>query len=909
MSKPFRFKAALALLCLLIPVIGVAQTSPTTGALIGRVTDTSGAVLPGVTVTITSPQLQGTRTSVSDENGQFIFPLVPPGTYRAEFTLSGVKSQIREGIQVAATQSTTQNVQMSLAVSDTVTVTASQVVIDPTQTGTVQTFKEDHLKYASVGSANRSYQNVLQQAPGVGGGANPNVAGANNAQNVYNLDGLNTTDPVTHTFGSNLAFDAIQEVSIQTFGKDAEYGKASGGTINVITKSGGNRFSGSLDVRYNDPDFLTQGSEKIPNTNNLRFNKNAQTTKSKQPQATLGGPVLRDRLWFFASSSSPRTSRQAPNVFGFQPGSRDFTGWDSLAKLTFTPIENQTLQARFFDSHANITNIQFSSSYRPEADARQSQHTRGISLGWDSILSSRWLANVQLGHNPGSLAVQPMSGDFKTPGVFNADTTIRSVNYTNFQAREATRDELVASTTYYLERIGTHAFKVGLGYEKDKFSSFNNAVGDPTLIPGYNPAFCSPAFGFPQGAKCVANLTIADAPTRAVPIKQFTLSVENPAQEVSAKQQSIYAQDQWNPIPRLTLRVGLRYDRVNFSVKGNTVPTFDMVQPRLGVAYDFFNNGNTIVHAYGGKIMDDNQLTLPNFGVVQPQISRTFRLNQTTQVYAPQNAPQGGLTGGEYDPNLSPSFSNQYSLGFTQRIFRNTSLDVTWEKRTQHDLFEDYCFNEGPGAQPDNCTITNNPAGLAVLYSDYQGILTKIESRVTNNLDLTGSWTHSRSRGSTESTQNQNTAFDNFPSNFINTYGYLSDDARDRIKLNGYYRFPWQITLGGAYQWNSGTPYNVAATATTVGVTPNGPLPYPAGGGTYLYEPRGSRRLPHFNQLDLQLQKDFQLGMVKAGLIGSCLNVLNSETITTITSSSPTQTSYTAFQTPRRYEVGVRFEF
>ncbi|HKO58921.1 MAG TPA: TonB-dependent receptor [Thermoanaerobaculia bacterium] len=905
MSKPYRFTTALALLCLLIPVIGVAQTSPTTGALIGKVTDTSGAVLPGVTVTLSSPQLQGTRTSVTDENGQYVFPLLPPGTYRAEYSLSGVKSQVREAIQIAATQTTTQNVGMSLAVTETVTVTASQVVIDPTQTATVHTMKEDHLKYASVGSANRSYQNVLQQAPGVGGGANPQVSGANLAQNVFMLDGLNTTDPVTHTFGPNLAFDAIQEISIQTFGKDAEYGKASGGTINVITKSGGNRFSGSLDYRYNDPDFLTQGQEKIPGTNNLRFNKDVQTNKSKQPQATLGGPIMRDRLWFFGSSASPRTSRQAPNVFGFTPGPRNFTGWDSLGKLTFTPIENQTLQFRFFDSHANITNIQFSSSYRPEADARQTQHTRGMSLGYDSILSSRWLANIQLGHNPGSLGVEPMSGDFRTPGVTNADTTIRSVNYTNHQGREATRDELVASTTYYLERIGTHAFKVGVGYEKDKFSSFNNTVGDPTLIPGYNPAFCSPAFGFPANVNCVATFTVADNPARAVPIQQFTLSVLNPAHEVSAKQRSLYAQDQWNPIPRLTLRVGVRYDHIDWAVANNSVPEFDMVQPRVGVAYDILNNGNSIVHAYGGKIMDDNQLTLPNFGVVQPQIARVFRLNQTTKVYAPQGGASGGLTGGEYDPNLSPSFSNQYSLGFTQRIFRNTSLDVTWEKRTQHDLFEDFCNYDNPNAvQPDNCTITNNPAGLAVLYGDYQGVLTKIESRLTNNLDLVASWTHSRSRGSTESTQNQNTAFDNYPSNFTNTYGYLSDDARDRIKVNGYYRFPWQITLGGAYRWDSGTPWNVTQNANLLPTNPGI-------SGTFFNEPRGSRRLPHFNQLDLQLQKDFQVGPAKIGLIGSVLNVLNSEIPLTIngTSTSATFGTYTSFQTPRRFEAGVRFEF
>ena len=262
---------ALALALLLIPNFGMAQTSRTTGALIGIVTDGQGNPLPGVTVTVTSPQLQGARTAVTDTKGEYILPTLPPGTYRAQYELNGIKTAVRENIVVNLNQQTKVNVPMQLALSETVIVNASTIVVDPTQTATQTNFKEDHLKYAVVGSTNRSYQSVLAQAPGVGGpnattgpggGGNPQVSGANLAQNNFLVDGLNTTDPVTHTFGPNLAFDAIQEISIQTLGKDAEYG-ASGGTINVITKSGGNNFSGSADYRYNDPHFLSQCTPEI----------------------------------------------------------------------------------------------------------------------------------------------------------------------------------------------------------------------------------------------------------------------------------------------------------------------------------------------------------------------------------------------------------------------------------------------------------------------------------------------------------------------------------------------------------------------------------------------------------------------------------------------------------------------
>jgi hypothetical protein len=168
MQKLFRRATVLvAVLALLLPLTAVAQTSRTTGAITGTVTDTAGSPMPGVTVTVSSPNFQGTRSEVTDANGQYIIPSLPPGRYRAEYTLSGVQSQVREGINVNATQTTGVAVQMSLSVSETVTVTASQVVVDPTQATSQHTIDEERLKYSTVGSANRSYQNALVQAPGV----------------------------------------------------------------------------------------------------------------------------------------------------------------------------------------------------------------------------------------------------------------------------------------------------------------------------------------------------------------------------------------------------------------------------------------------------------------------------------------------------------------------------------------------------------------------------------------------------------------------------------------------------------------------------------------------------------------------------------------------------------------------
>jgi hypothetical protein len=933
-------RVILFLIILLIAGIAGAQTSPTAGALIGVVTDGSGAPLPGVTVVVSGPQLQGTRTVVTDEQGQYSIPLLPAGTYRASFELNGVKSQAREGIVISAQRNTKLDVPMPLELAEVLTITASQVVVDPTQTTTQQTFKEDQLKYATIGSANRSYQNVLFTAPGVaaatGGGSNPAVSGANYAQNVYTVDGLNTTDPVTHTFGPNLSFSAIQEISIQTLGKDAEYGKSSGGTINVITKSGGNQLSGALDVRYNDPDFLSAGHEKVPvassiayygatpTATQLRFDKKAQTNKSLQPEIALGGPIVRDKLWFFGSSAHPETTQQPANVFGFQPGQRKFSGWDTLGKLTFTPLADQTLTFRFLDSHASIQHALFSSFVTPESDALQTQHVRSLSLNYDAILSAHLLANVQLGHTPGSLETLPQSGDLQTPGIIDLGTGITSGNYTNHQGRSSNRDELIASTSYYLEALGTHAFKAGVNLDRSSFSSFNNGTGDPTLIPGFDPSFCSPRYGIPAGAQCAATVNQINGQPY-----QISLSIINPITSVDSKGRAVYVQDQWNPLSRLTLRLGLRHDNITWSQPGTTpIPDFNLLQPRVGVAYDVLNNGNSVAHAFAGRIMDDNQLTLPNFGVAIPIGAVVFTVDDNGRYQYDPDFSGLALTGGIYDPQLKPSYSDQASFGFTQRIFRNTSIDVTAQYRKQKNLFEDYCANS-EGFLPA-CIITNNPGAdegaTNVLRSDYRGIVTKIESRPTQSSNFVVSWTRAKSRGTTESTQNQNTSFDVFPAHFVNRYGYLSDDARDRINAAGYYRLPWDVTVGGNWYWDSGVAWNVFQAASRSVF-----LPY----GNYFIEPRGSRRLPHFHQLDLQVQKDFHVGVVKAGLIATVLNVMNSELPTGINGNagsraiadangrlfidpnqqtglnrlSPTFGQYTSFQRPRRYEVGVRFEF
>ena len=894
------FRAGIATLLLLV-ASSVAQAA-TTGTLFGVVTDGDGSALPGATVTVSSPSLQGTRSVVTNAAGEYSFPILPPGVYRIEYALPSFEPLVRQGVVVNLDQASKVSVVLSLTrVTEDVTVTADTVVIDPTQTNTQVNLKEDHLKYATVGLAQRSYQNVTLEAPGVtsqaGAGGNPSVFGSNLGQSSYLIDGLNTTDPVTHTFTSNFTFDSIQEIAIQTGGFEAEYGKAIGGIINVITKSGGNEFHGTLDARYRSQKLTEQGerTRDFPEgTDTLRYDKERQDFQNFSPSATLGGPLLRDRIWFFGSVERPQFENQPPDLFGYQPGRRDFQGWTVFAKATATPAPSHTLALKFNSETADVPHAQNSSFSTPEAGYDQTQDLRIYNASYDAVLNPNWLANFQVGYLENKLDARPHSGDLDTTGTIDQVTGIASGNYTNVQTSERPRLQALGSTSYIAEFLGSHVFKVGTDLEWTKFENLNNFTGTPL-----DPSFCSEEFGQPAGATCGAVNEPADGDNFL-----YLVYTDLPVQTFEGRGMSFYAQDEWRPVQNLTAKIGLRYDEADFYLPDDEkVKTFARFQPRVGIAWDLFNNSSTILKANAGEFMEDNALTLPSFLSREGSVLSLFLWSNAQQRYRFFGA-FGGPSGNSLDPSMRPTYSQQITSGVTQRIFKNTSLDVTGVYRRSRNIFEDSCADE-------DCThyqLTNRPNGMDVLKSDYRGLIFKVESRPTDGMSWLLSYTTSKSKSAVEYTQNAGADFDVFPDHFVNRFGYTSDDARHVVKLDGYVRLPWELFLGTSAYWDSGVAYNVTRPA------PN------AGYGLEYLEPRGSRRLPDFYRWDAQLQKDFPIGPVRIGIIGAVFNILDTEIAIQRdenvgdggTIDEPTNPRFnfaTAWQRPRSYELGFRIEF
>ena len=903
---------------------GVAFAQQTTGKLTGTVTDPQGAVLPGVTVTASSPALiGGPQITQTGPDGEFNFLALAPGVYTVRLELEGFASQ-EQTVQVRLDRTAEIFPQLEIGqFGEEVTVVSDVPVVDTQQAGTGQVFSTEYLSRATVGSGGRSYQSVIGQSAGVaGGGGNPIVFGSTNSENAFYIDGLDTTDPVTATFGTNFNFDAIKEISFLTAGFEAEYGRATGGVVNLITKSGGNDFSGTVDVRYQTNDFAESGDF---------FDAELQETKFINPSATLGGPIARDKVWFFASYEDIDSELTPTN----SPTTRDFEGQNYIGKITWQIAPSWRAVVKASSDPAEIANANAARTRPAETTRLQEQGGDIYSAELSAVLPNDMLWDIQAGINRQELNSFPMSGDLNTPGVQNDSTGFFSVNFGNAQFSERDRDEFRTSLTYFADNLGgSHEFKGGLSYDDLFFRTSNDLTGG---------AFYTDR-----------NLAGVQRP------RLLQVTPIQPPAEFTGDLLGGYVQDAWQIRPNFTLKLGVRYDEVGFNNDvGTEIAVLDKVQPRVGFAWDVANNAKTVVRGSWGRFMHPNALTLPSFARSSQTPSALYFACTRLGARSAADCSRLGILnfGGigsdgsviqdplrrdpigfvlaqplaslpnQVDPNLTAMYADTYTLGVERQIANRTSVEVTYVNKETTDIFEDTCDGNFPTPDADgHCDfyISTNVPGLT---REYEGILFRIESRATDWLHLIGSYTYSESQGNIEDTQNAGADFDVFPVHFVNTFGNLSDDRTHRVKLNGFVQLPLDFTVGVDGTWSSDFPFSV---------TDAGAFPY----GEEFLEPRGSRRANSNYNLDLELRKGFTFGNVRAQLIGTVENALSTErpltvcgdvvetgdpadlefggrffapacgTNTRVTPTRPFELGEAlTFQQPRRYELGFRLEF
>src|SRR5688572_28785258 len=307
----------LAVVCALL--LSASAAAQTTGSVNGTVVDNSGAVLPGVTVSATSPALMGVQSAVTNETGNYRFPSLPPGTYTLTYELTGFSTVRREGIIVNIGFAASVNVQLQLAtLQETVTVTGESPLVDVTNTTNQTNFTQEQLN--NLPNA-RDIWSLIGQAPGmmvtsfdVGGSRAGTQTGFSafgySGQVRVQVDGVNTTEG-TGAAGFYYDYGSFEEIQLGKDGNDAS-ASTPGVKLNAVIKSGGNQFAGDLYFDYQNQNL--QGDNVDDRLRNLGIGSGTKMLKYYDPNVSVGGPIMRDKLWYFGSYRDQNT---ATTVLGF----------------------------------------------------------------------------------------------------------------------------------------------------------------------------------------------------------------------------------------------------------------------------------------------------------------------------------------------------------------------------------------------------------------------------------------------------------------------------------------------------------------------------------------------------------------------------------------------------------------
>ena len=600
------FGSAAVWVVLLVAATSAFAQGVQTGTITGIVQSADGLSLPGVTVTASSPSLQGERTAVTDVNGVYFIKGLPAGTYAVSFDIASFRPSHQDSVMLTVGGIAEVNTTMSVAgLTETVSVTAEAP--SPIAAVTLsQAYAKADVEALPVG---RRPQDIAELAPGLTNNT-PNagqvtIGGATAFDNVFMLNGVDINDNIFGTPNNLYIEDAIQETNVLTGGISAEYGRFSGGVINIVTKSGGNAFNGSFRENFNNPRWI----QETP-----REQSNAvvhQNVLGKTSEATFGGPVMKDRLWFF--SAGRYENNPQPNTFVQTGGSYTRTDVNKRGelKLTATPAAAQTISGDF-TSNATLQKNRPSLSAATALDAStlvtETIPNKLFVTNYNGVVARKYFATLQYSQkkfkfvNAGGTKTGITDSPFRTRGV--APGVPASLHYaapffSSLDPEDRNNRQFTGSLSYTAstKRTGTHDVKGGGEYYRATHTGGNSQSSTGYVI---------------QTDYLVANgKPVVDS--AGVPIPVFTPGtsrVQNwlstTGAIVNINTTSLYFQDHWVAAPRLSIDLGTRFESVKSRATGDivTVDTTKWV-PRLGLAYDLTADGRTTLQAsyghYSGK--------------------------------------------------------------------------------------------------------------------------------------------------------------------------------------------------------------------------------------------------------------------------------------------------------------------
>jgi Carboxypeptidase regulatory-like domain/TonB-dependent Receptor Plug Domain len=801
-----RSQAASWLLCFLLSLgllLGPATTSQaqeSSGTVTGTLTDPSGGVLPGVTVTLTNVQTGRVTTAVTDGSGMYR-AVVEPGRYRVGFELSGFARQEMPDVNVLLGRSFTIDAQMKVGnIAEAVQVTAENApLVDTRSTLIAHNVTAEEIDRMPKG---RSFQSVAMTAPSVNSGeieGGFQVNGASGSENQFTVDGVSTNSLLAGHSRQNTVFEYLQEVQVKTVGIPAEYGGALGGVISAVTKSGGNRFTGEGHY-YLSGSALSAGPVKrlvlspVDDRTVFTVQEDKQDDVRNEIGGSLGGPIVRDRLFFFGSLSPRFNTRTNEYLFsgGTDPGEieRKQTLMSMYGKVSYggrrvnayfgtlwTPTTSEGtlpayngIAAQYLSASKASNNVNLTRGYETDQ--------RNLTGNVDITVSNTTFVSVKVGHfydnykDTGVPLTTPWL--YRTPCCTTSGVPAQFLGPTNTQNTPPVQivDHDTTKQTYFQADYnaafaagGFHTLKVGAGIR-------HNANDVDQRYPGgrvelfWDQTYQSAVPGVPPGRGTFGYYTVDDLGTFG---------------EAAANIAHFYVQDQWSA-GRLTLNLGLR-------LENEKIPAFrerdvaiqfgwgDKLAPRLGAAYDMFGDGRMKVFGSYGRYYDWTKYELAR-GTFGGDIWKTY-YRALDDPAAVLNANLNSMPGRDilgassgfvdwripafgddvFDPELKPMSQDSYSAGFEFQLQPTTVLAVNYIHnkllRTIEDVgqivdgSEVYTYgNPGEGILTNALLSTaTTPFNIPKPTRKYDALQVSLNRRFANSWFLGGNYTLSRLYG------------------------------------------------------------------------------------------------------------------------------------------------------------------
>lgn len=890
----------------------------TTGSVTGTVEDASGAVLPGVTVELVGERVMGTQSFTTDEQGQYRFRSLPPGMYELTFTLRGFGGARRTGVRVRVGATIEENVSLKVAgLAEEVTVEASAALVDTKSTKVETNFDRDWIELSP--NQRRSFMDILTSAPGVEGGdsqsrVQPASYGSNIDQNLYQLDGVDLTD---HFNGNATTLvqpssDTIEQIEVLSLGAPAEYGWHEGAVFNVVTRQGTNKFRGGAAFYYQHDDLTGR------NTTDALDDGNPYTrVKYNNFTAQLGGPIVKDKFWFFAAYEHLRDSFAEPSVPADQASRTDLDHY--LAKLNFQIRPGHQLMG-VVNLDQGQEDFGLLPGEAPETATGTANDTWTPSvaytgaLGNDTAVEAQYAGFYVLHHRGAAGGGKRVTA---TRFVNLATGEVTGAPYSGWYTYDVAKTSLNAKVSHHTSDFlglgAGHDFKFGVQYSNapvDGVYGVHDLVYTNDFQTGYGYDYTPYFYG---GLGRTVGAFVDD---------------------------SVQVND------RLQLNLGLRYDNTKAkftdqpvadevgNATGEIVPGFDVytwnaVSPRIGFNLKLTGDGKTVLKGHYGRYYRAGS-TGEWVGATSPTRVQSLFGDWNFQTSRFENVEVNSTpSNASVDPTLDPARTDQFILSIERELLEVLNLAAIFVVKRGRNMsnwvdtggiYAPISYVDDVGAEASGRTITvfelqNSRADRAFLLTtgdatkaDVNAFTLTATKRMSSNWQLTTSLTLQDATSANifgETAQLNWRSFGRDPNNYINSDG-LAVRNRDLLAKAQflYTGLPLGFTLGVDWNYNTGYPtrrqVRVAATSLN---------------STVQTEPlTDGKRFPSANLLNLRIQKDFRLGKgdARLSLLANVFNVFNNDAVLLFRSNLATADIYhqpSDITFPRRAMLGAKFAF